>query len=53
MKKVIVTLAAFAAALAVNGTALAFHSGGVAHCDGCHTMHNSENGVIKIGRAHV
>ncbi len=47
MKKVIVTLAAFAAALAVNGTALAFHSGGVAHCDGCHTMHNSENGVIN------
>ena len=21
--------------------ASAFHAGGVAHCDGCHTMHNS------------
>jgi hypothetical protein len=24
------------------GRAYAFHSGGVAECDGCHTMHNSE-----------
>jgi hypothetical protein len=27
--------------LGLAGTALAFHNGGVAHCDGCHTMHNS------------
>ena len=25
--------------------ALAFHDAGVAHCNGCHTMHNSQNGV--------
>jgi hypothetical protein len=23
------------------GSAMAFHGGGVAHCDGCHSMHNS------------
>jgi hypothetical protein len=35
----------------VNG--LAFHSGGVAACDGCHVMHNANNGVAKStnGRA--
>jgi len=27
--------------LATAGSALAFHDGGVAYCDGCHTMHNS------------
>lgn len=27
--------------LAMGGNALAFHGGGVAHCDGCHSMHNS------------
>src|SRR5574342_972541 len=37
---------AFAAALAFGfGNAYAFHSGGVAECDGCHTMHNSDGGV--------
>ncbi len=29
----------------LNGNALAFHDGGVAQCDGCHTMHNSLNGA--------
>ena len=29
----------------LSGTALAFHDGGVAHCDGCHSMHNSINGM--------
>lgn len=27
------------------GTGYAFHGGGVAQCEGCHTMHNSLNGV--------
>lgn len=27
--------------LGLAGTAAGFHSGGVAHCDGCHSMHNS------------
>jgi hypothetical protein len=31
--------------LCLSGNALAFHDGGVAHCDGCHTMHNSADGV--------
>jgi len=26
--------------------ALAFHDGGVAHCNGCHTMHNSQDGAL-------
>jgi hypothetical protein len=36
-----------AVALLLGGAynAGAFHSGGVGECDGCHTMHNSENGV--------
>jgi hypothetical protein len=35
--------------LGLAGTALAFHEGGVAHCDGCHTMHNSpENPTINF-----
>ena len=28
------------------GSALAFHGGGVAHCDGCHSMHNSPENPI-------
>jgi hypothetical protein len=34
-------IAALSLGLAAN--AYAFHSGGVAECDGCHTMHNSED----------
>jgi hypothetical protein len=30
--------------LGFGATAQAFHDGGVAHCDGCHTMHNSQDG---------
>jgi len=29
------------------GSALAFHGGGVAHCDGCHSMHNSPENPIS------
>ena len=32
-------------ALIVAAPALAFHDNGVAHCNGCHTMHNSEDGA--------
>ena len=28
------------------GSAMAFHGGGVAHCDGCHSMHNSADNPI-------
>lgn len=43
MKKVLVL--AMVATFGLAGSALAFHDGGVANCDGCHTMHNSENGL--------
>jgi len=29
-----------------GGSLLAYHDGGVAHCNGCHTMHNSQDGVL-------
>jgi hypothetical protein len=43
--------------LGLGGTAWAFHGGGVAHCDGCHTMHGvgenayvgAENELLLIG----
>jgi len=40
--KMIVAIAA-GALLALAGTAAAYHDGGVARCEGCHTMHNSKN----------
>jgi hypothetical protein len=45
----VVTIAALAGILTfgLSGTAMAFHEGGVAHCDGCHSMHDSpENPVL-------
>ena len=33
--------------LGLAGTALAFHDGGVAHCDGCHSMHNSPDNPVS------
>ncbi len=38
------TLLIAVAALIVAAPAWAFHDGGVAHCNSCHTMHNSQNG---------
>jgi hypothetical protein len=32
--------------LFVAAPAVAFHDGGVAHCNGCHTMHNSQDGAL-------
>lgn len=45
MKATKIVVAAALLSLATAGSALAFHSGGVAECDGCHTMHNSEDGA--------
>jgi hypothetical protein len=41
---------AFASVVALSfNSAYAFHSGGVADCDGCHTMHNSfENKAVAV-----
>lgn len=49
MKIFTTTLALAVAALVIigfGGTGYAFHSGGVAECEGCHTMHNSHNGEV-------
>jgi hypothetical protein len=35
--------------LFIVGPSFAFHAGGVAHCDGCHTMHNSMDGTTDNG----
>jgi hypothetical protein len=45
MKGIKITLAVAASALMFSAPAMAFHSGGVAECEGCHTMHNSLEGV--------
>lgn len=46
MKKISILLIAIALiSLGLYGTSYAFHDGGVARCEGCHTMHNSLNGT--------
>jgi hypothetical protein len=42
-------IAAWFAALGYSPGAFAYHDGGVAYCDGCHTMHNSKGGVAVKG----
>ncbi len=37
--------------LGLGSAAFAFHGGGVAHCDGCHTIHNSDGGDVVNGSA--
>jgi len=39
MKKTLMIVSAIFFSLCLTGTAFAFHGGGVAHCDGCHSMH--------------
>ncbi len=43
MKKVLLILAAL---VIIGSPVLAFHDAGVAHCNGCHTMHNSQDGAL-------
>ncbi len=48
-KRFVVRLVAAAGTLSLaSGTALAFHSGGVAECEGCHSMHNSFEGSPNV-----
>ena len=45
------SLILFAAAIAIFGlstTSVAFHSGGIAECEGCHSMHNSFEGSSNV-----
>jgi len=44
LKLSLVIMAAALVTIGLSGMAYAFHSGGVADCDGCHTMHNSLGG---------
>jgi hypothetical protein len=44
LKLSLVILAAASITIGLSGMAYAFHTGGVADCDGCHTMHNSLGG---------
>ncbi len=43
MKLMTVILAVAMITLGVSSMAFAYHDGGVAYCEGCHTMHNSIN----------
>lgn len=44
MRRLLLVAAGFLFVL--GGNAFAFHDGGVADCQGCHTMHNSQNGAL-------
>ncbi len=48
MKATKILAAAAIFSLATAGSALAFHSGGVAECEGCHSMHNSFEGAANV-----
>lgn len=43
MRKALLTIIGLAF---IATPAAAFHDGGVAHCNGCHTMHNSQDGAL-------
>ena len=45
LKISIIVIAVALVAFGLSGTAFAFHGGGVASCESCHTMHNSLNGM--------
>jgi len=50
MKGLRISLLVVVAALMIMGvaaTTYAFHDGGVADCEGCHTMHNSLNARLS------
>jgi len=51
-RALLVSLVCLSVGLLMTGTVYAFHESGVARCSGCHTMHNSQNGV-PIDTAHV
>lgn len=48
IKLCLVIMAAALLTISLGHMAYAFHSGGVADCEGCHTMHNSYEG-LKMG----
>jgi cytochrome c551/c552 len=48
MKIGLAVLVAALMAMGIAGQAQAFHSGGVAECEGCHSMHNSFDGAENV-----
>ncbi len=44
----IILVAAVAIMIGFSTTSFAFHSGGVAECEGCHSMHNSFEGTSNV-----
>lgn len=46
MRKLIILALALSLPILFSGVAMGFHDGGVAHCNGCHTMHNSQDGAL-------
>ncbi len=47
----LIIMAAVLIAFGLSGNALAFHDAGVAYCEGCHTMHNSQDGLPMANSA--
>lgn len=50
MRLLLIVLAAALMTFGLSGMAAAFHDGGVAHCDGCHSMHNSPDNPVETNR---
>jgi hypothetical protein len=48
LKSRVIALAVILLLLTTVRSAFAFHSGGVADCDGCHSMHNSLKGTAMV-----
>src|SRR5512134_2359101 len=44
----LILVAAVVVVLGLGSTSFAFHSGGVAECEGCHSMHNSLEGTTNV-----
>jgi hypothetical protein len=47
LKTVFIIMAAIVLTIGMSSMASAFHGGGVAHCDGCHSMHQSPDNPIS------
>ncbi len=48
VKLSVILVAAMAIMFGLSTTSFAFHSGGVAECEGCHSMHNSFEGSTNV-----
>jgi len=48
VKLSVILVAAIAIMMGLSTTSFAFHSGGVAECEGCHSMHNSFEGAPNV-----